>query len=92
MNCSDSYQADLPIQRVLRRTEKQIGTGLLTHLLFAFRDESLNNRALAKRYGITLFDTIILRKHPYGVFDYLTTAISAKSGKSASVLQFKQSA
>ena len=91
MNCSDTFQ-DMPIDRVLKRVTRVIGTGVLCHLYFTFRDEGANNRVLAKIYGITVFDTIVLRNHPMAVFKHLTKQVSGNSGKVATVLQFKQSA
>ena len=92
MNSYSTFQ-DQPIDRVLRRVERQIGAGLLAHLYFRFRDEGGNNRALAKLYGITPFDMIVLRSHPYRMFDFLTSSLLVNKGKNrTTVLQLRQSA
>jgi len=75
---SDTFRADEPADRVLKRLEPQIGLELIARLYLAFRNERLNNRVLALQYQVSRFDVVVLRSYPWRVLSYLVASMKER--------------
>ena len=90
MKPCDTFQDDLPAQRTIRRIERRIGPDALLKVFALLSDESSNNREIARRFGLELWDVRVIRMFPWVVVGLLTAQKEAR--QPAIILPFKQSA
>jgi hypothetical protein len=86
---SDSYEADSAANRVIKRVERGVGPDALVEIYLEFRDEDANNVELSGRYGISLFDVVVLRAYPWVILKHLT---AKRKHEPAVILSFRRSA